>query len=49
MIDLQVNPIHGLSSNWDYEKKDWKKVGWFTPPNPFLEDEDEEEEEECDD
>ncbi|KAI4468701.1 cytochrome c oxidase subunit iv superfamily [Holotrichia oblita] len=48
MIDLQVNPIHGLSSNWDYEKKEWKKVGWFTPENPFLEEEEEEEEEvEC--
>ncbi|XP_023017500.1 cytochrome c oxidase subunit IV [Leptinotarsa decemlineata] len=25
MIDLQVNPIQGISSKWDYEKDDWKK------------------------
>nr|AGG22607.1 mitochondrial cytochrome c oxidase subunit IV [Locusta migratoria]AGG22608.1 mitochondrial cytochrome c oxidase subunit IV [Locusta migratoria] len=25
MIDLQVNPIEGLASKWDYEKNDWKK------------------------
>ncbi|GJQ81062.1 putative cytochrome c oxidase subunit IV [Trypoxylus dichotomus] len=37
MINLRVNPINGLSSNWDYEKSDWKHKGWFTPPNPFAE------------
>ncbi|KAJ8934522.1 hypothetical protein NQ314_013305 [Rhamnusium bicolor] len=36
MIDLQVNPIQGLASNWDYEKKDWKVKKWNTPPNPFI-------------
>lgn len=35
MIDMQVNPIQGLSSNWDYEKNDWKVKKWNTPPNPF--------------
>lgn len=25
MIDMRVNPIDGLTSNWDYEKGDWKK------------------------
>ncbi|XP_045462281.1 cytochrome c oxidase subunit 4 isoform 2, mitochondrial-like [Harmonia axyridis] len=35
-ILLQVEPITGLSSNWNYEKMTWKKVGWFTPPNPFI-------------
>ncbi|XP_044744926.1 cytochrome c oxidase subunit 4 isoform 1, mitochondrial-like [Coccinella septempunctata] len=25
MIDLQVNPIQGLASKWDYEKDEWKK------------------------
>ncbi|KAJ8962522.1 hypothetical protein NQ318_000913 [Aromia moschata] len=35
-IDLQVNPITGLSSNWDYEKNDWKVKTWNTPPNPFI-------------
>ncbi|KAK8388191.1 hypothetical protein O3P69_020224 [Scylla paramamosain] len=24
MIDLRANPIHGVSSKWDYEKGDWK-------------------------
>ncbi|XP_044745686.1 cytochrome c oxidase subunit 4 isoform 1, mitochondrial-like [Coccinella septempunctata] len=35
-ILLQVDPVFGMASNWDYEKMDWKKVGWFTPPNPFI-------------
>ena len=25
MIDLRVNPIGGISSNYDYEKEEWKK------------------------
>jgi len=25
IIDLQVNPIQGIASTWDYEKDDWKK------------------------
>lgn len=25
MIDLEMNPIHGIASNWDYENKKWKK------------------------
>lgn len=36
MINLHVNPITGLTSNWDYEKMDWKVKGWNTPENPFL-------------
>lgn len=43
IIDLHVNPINGISSKYDYEKMDWKKKGWFTPRNPYQE----EEEEEC--
>ncbi|XP_018573891.1 cytochrome c oxidase subunit 4 isoform 1, mitochondrial-like [Anoplophora glabripennis] len=35
-IDLQVNPITGLASNWDYEKEDWKVKKWNTPSNPFI-------------
>lgn len=26
IIDLQMNPITGISSKWDYDKDDWKKI-----------------------
>ncbi|KAL3287118.1 hypothetical protein HHI36_001599 [Cryptolaemus montrouzieri] len=35
-IELHMNPVEGLSSEWDYEKQDWKRKGWFTPRNPFT-------------
>ncbi|XP_030756908.1 cytochrome c oxidase subunit 4 isoform 1, mitochondrial-like isoform X2 [Sitophilus oryzae] len=35
-IDLQVNPITGLASEWNYETNNWKKQTWRTPPNPFV-------------
>ncbi|KAF7284911.1 cytochrome c oxidase subunit 4 isoform 1, mitochondrial-like isoform X2 [Rhynchophorus ferrugineus] len=41
-IDLQMNPIRGLASEWDYEKNDWKRKTWSTPPNPFVKCEDDE-------
>lgn len=25
MIDLQINPIDGLASKYDYDKDEWKK------------------------
>jgi cytochrome c oxidase subunit 4 len=25
MIDIRVDPIDGLTSNWDYENNQWKK------------------------
>ncbi|XP_022906183.2 cytochrome c oxidase subunit 4 isoform 1, mitochondrial-like [Onthophagus taurus] len=28
ILDLQIEILHGLSYEWDYENKEWKK-GWF--------------------
>lgn len=49
MIHLHVNPITGLTSNWDYEKMDWKVKRWDTPDNPFLHTDDCKESEDDDD
>lgn len=49
MIHLHVNPITGLTSNWDYEKMDWKVKRWGTPENPFTYTEDECDDEDGDD
>lgn len=28
ILDLRVDPVDGISSEWDYEADDWKPVDW---------------------